>query len=117
MGANGLHPSHAAFEPTREFKHTFNGSHPNNDPIAAREAQIKKTLLLNAYPIAYVVLWLPGIANRIAEATGHPTVVLLIMQSTTQLVGLANAISESPISPLTLLTVQPLDSMNRLCAN
>ena len=60
---------------------------------AITESHIKKTLLLNAYPIMYIILWLPGIANRIAEATGHPTVVLGIMQASTQYVGLANAIT------------------------
>ncbi|KAI9827836.1 MAG: hypothetical protein M1832_004325 [Thelocarpon impressellum] len=52
---------------------------------------IKKTLLLNACPIMYILLWLPGIANRIAEAMGHPTVVLQILQASMQYVGLANA--------------------------
>lgn len=57
------------------------------------EARIKKAFLLNAYPIMYIILWIPGIMNRIAEATGHPTRVLGIMQCTTQFVGLANAIT------------------------
>ncbi|KAI9838738.1 MAG: hypothetical protein M1838_004538 [Thelocarpon superellum] len=61
--------------------------------LASTESQIKKTLLLNAYPIMYIILWLPGIANRIAEASGHPTIVLGIMQASTQYVGLANAIT------------------------
>lgn len=59
----------------------------------ATEARIKKAFLLNAYPIMYIILWIPGIMNRIAEASGHPNHVLAILQSTTQFVGLANAIT------------------------
>ncbi len=54
---------------------------------------IKRTLLLNAYPIAYIILWIPGIANRIAEATNHPSQILAVAQASTQFVGLANAIT------------------------
>ncbi|KAI9824731.1 MAG: hypothetical protein M1832_001557 [Thelocarpon impressellum] len=88
--APGLPLEPGAYEPKKEGKH---GLHAHGDPIAAKEAMIKKTLLLNAYPIMYILLWLPGIANRIAEATGRPTVVLQILQASTQYVGLANAVT------------------------
>ena len=54
---------------------------------------IRKMLLLNAYPLAYIILWLPGIANRLIEATGHSSRVTQMMQASTQLVGLANALT------------------------
>ncbi|OJD31877.1 glucose receptor git3 protein [Diplodia corticola] len=58
------------------------------------EREVRRTLLLNAYPIAYVILWLPGIANRLVEAvSGTSPRWLLILQSTTQYVGLANALT------------------------
>lgn len=63
------------------------------NPMQQNEQRIKRTLLLNAYPIMYILLWIPGIANRIAEASGHPTRVLVIAQASTQFVGLANAIT------------------------
>lgn len=50
-------------------------------------------LLLNAYPIAYVILWIPGILNRILELSGGESRVLRILQSSTQYVGLANAVT------------------------
>lgn len=56
-----------------------------------REKQIQKLLLLNAYPIAYVLLWIPGIANRFFELTGNKSRGLAIAQASTQFVGLANA--------------------------
>ncbi|GME40462.1 Epoxide hydrolase-like protein [Neofusicoccum parvum] len=58
------------------------------------EREVRRMLLLNAYPVAYVVLWLPGIANRIVEAAmGSSPRWLLILQSTTQYIGLANALT------------------------
>ncbi|KAI9807294.1 MAG: hypothetical protein M1833_000037 [Piccolia ochrophora] len=57
------------------------------------ETYIKRTLLLNAYPIMYILLWIPGIANRLAEASGHPSRALAIMQASTQYIGLANAVT------------------------
>jgi len=57
------------------------------------EREIKKMLLLNAYPVLYVILWAPGLINRLVEATGHKSRVLSIMQASTQFIGLANAIT------------------------
>ncbi|KAL1636936.1 hypothetical protein SLS58_009542 [Diplodia intermedia] len=57
------------------------------------EREIWRMLLLNAYPIFYILLWMPGIVNRIAEATGHQYKWLQIMQCATQYVGLANALT------------------------
>jgi hypothetical protein len=56
-----------------------------------RLVAIEKVLLLNAYPLLYIILWIPGLANRLAEALGHSPTVLMVMQSTIQFVGLANA--------------------------
>ena len=64
-----------------------NLTYHRNDRLVA----IEKVLLLNAYPLLYIILWIPGLANRLAEAFGHSFKVLLVMQSTTQFVGLANA--------------------------
>ena len=50
-------------------------------------------MLLNAYPVFYILLWIPGIANRIAEATGHEVYVLEVLQASTQLIGFANALT------------------------
>jgi hypothetical protein len=50
-------------------------------------------MLLNAYPILYIIFWIPGIANRLAEASNNPLYFLRILQSTTQFIGLANAIT------------------------
>lgn len=55
------------------------------------DRDIWKMLLLNMYPITYLLLWIPGIANRVAEGMGHQVRVLVILQSSTQFIGLANA--------------------------
>ena len=57
------------------------------------EKRIKRAFLLNAYPIMYIILWTPALMNRIAEASGHHSRALTIMQCSTQFVGLANAIT------------------------
>ena len=54
---------------------------------------VHRALLLNAYPLAYIILWLPAIANRLIEATGHSSTVMQFVQLTSQLVGLANALT------------------------
>lgn len=50
----------------------------------------------NAYPTLYVLLWIPGIVNRLMEATGktpsNPRAVAAL-QSTSQFVGFANALT------------------------
>ena len=58
-----------------------------------RYQAIQKMLLLNSYPLFYIILWIPGIANRLVEATGHKSTVMQLMQASTQLVGLANAVT------------------------
>ncbi|KAH7063303.1 G protein-coupled glucose receptor regulating Gpa2-domain-containing protein [Macrophomina phaseolina] len=58
------------------------------------EREIKRMLLLNAYPIMYVILWIPGIVNRLLEATGHgQNKTLAVLQSSSQYVGFANALT------------------------
>ncbi|ERF76987.1 hypothetical protein EPUS_06855 [Endocarpon pusillum Z07020] len=52
---------------------------------------IEKILLLNGYPILYIVLWIPGMFNRALESTIGSPDWLKALQSTTQFVGLANA--------------------------
>lgn len=60
------------------------------------EREIKRMLLLNAYPIMYVILWIPGLINRFMEATGRTPSdgrALAAMQASSQFVGLANALT------------------------
>ncbi|KAF2681979.1 hypothetical protein K458DRAFT_371274 [Lentithecium fluviatile CBS 122367] len=60
----------------------------------ARNKKIQRALIFNAYPIAYVLLWLPGLINRFVElSTGKSSFALQVLQSSTQFVGLANAIT------------------------
>lgn len=59
------------------------------------EREIKRMLLLNAYPIMYVILWIPGLVNRFLEATGNKSNsrLLATLQASSQFVGLANALT------------------------
>lgn len=63
---------------------------------ARRQAwEVKKMLLMNGYPIFYVFLWIPGLVNRIMEASGIKTTnrILAILQTSTQFIGFANAVT------------------------
>jgi len=62
-------------------------------PRNPRLAQIERVLLLNAYPLLYIILWVPGLVNRLVEASGHTSNVTQVLQSSTQFVGLANALT------------------------
>ncbi|KAG8362157.1 hypothetical protein FVEN_g72 [Fusarium venenatum] len=56
---------------------------------------LRKMLLLNGYPIAYIILWIPGMANRLAESVGTSPKWLTGLQACTQFVGLVNALTYS----------------------
>lgn len=59
------------------------------------DREVQRMLLLNAYPILYVILWIPGIINRLMEAAGHPVTgrAAQALQSSSQFIGLANALT------------------------
>lgn len=59
----------------------------------AKRAAMRKMLLLNGYPVLYVILWIPGISNRVVEAVGTSPTWLKALQCSTQLVGFANAMT------------------------
>ncbi|KAK6855532.1 hypothetical protein PG995_007683 [Apiospora arundinis] len=62
----------------------------------ASRSNLRRILLLNGYPVLYIVLWIPGIATRLVEAVrGSSPPWLVVMQSSTQYVGLANAVTYS----------------------
>jgi hypothetical protein len=54
---------------------------------------LKKMLLMNGYPLAYIILWIPGIANRLAESVGQSPRWLSALQASTQYIGLLNALT------------------------
>ncbi|KAB8205688.1 hypothetical protein BDV34DRAFT_225090 [Aspergillus parasiticus] len=58
-------------------------------------SEIRRIMLLNGYPIIYVILWIPGLLNRPFESLDYSPRWLKILQASTQYVGLANAITYS----------------------
>ncbi|KAL1870743.1 hypothetical protein Daus18300_005063 [Diaporthe australafricana] len=74
---------------------TTESEFPQRRQTRQMEREIKRMLLLNAYPIMYVILWVPGLVNRFMEATGNTSQsrVLAALQSSSQFVGLANALT------------------------
>lgn len=81
--------------PVPLFKHRESFAAPDflSQQESPRYKAIKRILLLNAYPLFYIILWIPGLANRMVEASGNKSKVTQIMQASTQFVGLANALT------------------------
>lgn len=84
--------------PPRSFKISATSSHASSQrrrQAADAHAEIKRMLLLNGYPIMYIILWIPGLVNRILEASGKTSSnkVLAALQCSTQFVGFANALT------------------------
>lgn len=68
----------------------------NKTPETKRiEREVKRMLLLNAYPIFYVLLSIPGLVNRLLQAAGNTPSgrILNALQTASAFVGLANAIT------------------------
>lgn len=57
------------------------------------EVEIKRMMLLNGYPFMYVLLWTPGLVNRLLEALGTPVseTTIAALNMSTQFIGFANA--------------------------
>ncbi|KAE8153174.1 G protein-coupled glucose receptor regulating Gpa2-domain-containing protein [Aspergillus avenaceus] len=60
-----------------------------------RYVEVRRVMLLNGYPAFYVLLWIPGLLNRLLESLGHQMRWLQILQASTQFIGLANAFTYS----------------------
>ncbi|KAH6672600.1 hypothetical protein B0J14DRAFT_668937 [Halenospora varia] len=75
-------------ESTTHLEHLIEPARPE-DSLTTNEKQ--NIMLLSGYPLFYIVLWLPGIANRVAESTGHSVRILKILQASTGYIGFANA--------------------------
>ncbi|GAM85500.1 hypothetical protein ANO11243_035070 [Dothideomycetidae sp. 11243] len=70
-----------------------NGATSTDRRLKAQNKQnVARIMLMRAYPFSYVILWIPGIANRLVELSGHPSQVLVILQASTQLVGFVDSI-------------------------
>lgn len=54
---------------------------------------VRKMLLMNGYPLAYIILWIPGLSNRLAESVGGSPRWLSALQASTQYIGLINAVT------------------------
>lgn len=59
------------------------------------EREVKRMLLLNAYPIFYVMLSIPGLVNRLLQASGSPLSGRLLdaLQASSAFIGFANAVT------------------------
>lgn len=84
----------------RPLTRTGTGAEKKNKSSEAQkqkrvEREVKRMLLMNAYPILYVLLWIPGMVNRLLQAAGHPlsSRVLDALQAAPVFIGFANAVT------------------------
>jgi hypothetical protein len=82
-----------AAQPTVTIQATANNRDTFQASRMAAAPNLRKMLLMNGYPIAYIILWIPGIANRLAESVGQSPRWLTALQACTQYIGLINAIT------------------------
>lgn len=59
------------------------------------EREVKRMLMMNAYPIFYVVLSIPGLVNRLLEASGSPDSGRLLdaLQAASAFIGFTSAVT------------------------
>lgn len=89
-------PFHTSSDRENHLPHGSSPEAPLGHHRRGFEREIRRMLLLNAYPTLYVLLWIPGIVNRFMEATGTApsnTRIVGALQSTSQFVGFANALT------------------------
>lgn len=82
-------------QPAQNVTATMMSDFPIRRQTRKVEREIKRMMLLNAYPVMYVVLWIPGLTNRLMEASGNysQSRLLAALQSSSQYIGLANALT------------------------
>ncbi|KAK8134259.1 hypothetical protein PG984_006271 [Apiospora sp. TS-2023a] len=56
------------------------------------DTELRHWLVLSIYPATYMLVWIPGLANRIVELQGDKSQLLSVLQATTQLTGFINAL-------------------------
>jgi len=88
-------PKKSVYKANRDsLPHASAGTYLRNRSKQA-ERDVKRMLLMNGYPIMYVILWIPGLTNRVLEASGktNSSRVLAILQCSTQFIGFANSVT------------------------
>ncbi|KAF4457137.1 hypothetical protein F53441_925 [Fusarium austroafricanum] len=79
--------------PTPEDNNNTQQSSSGPNQRTPKSPNLRRMLLLNGYPIAYIILWIPGMANRLAESVGTSPKWLTGLQASTQYIGLVNALT------------------------
>jgi hypothetical protein len=103
-GAETAYTGLANTEPTEALpipQHQINILQTNASEFPQRrathdvEVEIKRMMLLNGYPVMYVLLWIPGLTNRLLEAIQTPVsdTTIAALNTSTQFIGFANAVT------------------------
>ncbi|OBS19235.1 hypothetical protein FPOA_10959 [Fusarium poae] len=84
---------HSSRQPCTNILQTNASEFPQRRGTHDVEVEIKRMMLLNGYPFMYVILWTPGLVNRLLEALRTPVseTAIAALNTSTQFVGFANA--------------------------
>ncbi|KAF0636452.1 hypothetical protein FPSE5266_00818 [Fusarium pseudograminearum] len=84
---------HSSRQPYTNVLQTNASEFPQRRGTRDVEVEIKRMMLLNGYPFMYVLLWTPGLVNRLLEALGTPVseTTIAALNTSTQFIGFANA--------------------------
>ncbi|KAG6042356.1 hypothetical protein E4U17_001506 [Claviceps sp. LM77 group G4] len=80
-------------------EHDFSSTKPIRESVLTvakvpAPPNVRRMLLMNGYPIAYILLWIPGMCNRLVESVwGSSPQWLTVLQASTQFVGFVNAVT------------------------
>ncbi|KAK8094205.1 hypothetical protein PG997_000890 [Apiospora hydei] len=81
-----IRPSNTRTNSQRSAAGTDNNRHHHFD------TELRHWLVLSIYPLTYMLVWIPGLANRLVELQGDRSQLLSVLQATTQLTGFINAL-------------------------
>ncbi|WXC63696.1 hypothetical protein SNK03_009510 [Fusarium graminearum] len=88
-----LQEPHSSRQPYTNVLQTNASEFPQRRGTRDVEVEIKRMMLLNGYPFMYVLLWTPGLVNRLLEALAIPVseTTIAALNTSTQFIGFANA--------------------------
>ncbi|KAL7768481.1 hypothetical protein ACKLNR_002782 [Fusarium oxysporum f. sp. zingiberi] len=95
--------SSSSTAPMSNQAHCYSNAEPDtSDALASPIRQpawnraspnLRRMMLLNGYPLGYLILWTPGVINRFIEIKGKSPPWLVALLASTQYIGLVHAIT------------------------
>ncbi|KAK2129167.1 G protein-coupled glucose receptor regulating Gpa2-domain-containing protein [Fusarium oxysporum II5] len=95
--------SSSSTAPMSNQAHCYSNAEPDSSAASASPIRqpawnraspnLRRMMLLNGYPLGYLILWTPGVINRFIEIKGKSPPWLVALLASTQYIGLVHAIT------------------------